>query len=43
MILRDVSVLVSAFRRESPGGRLATADRGFARFERLDWFDPAQA
>lgn len=23
------------------GGRLATADRGFARFEGLDWFDPA--
>lgn len=26
----------------SYGCRLATADRGFARFERLDWFDPAQ-
>jgi uncharacterized protein len=24
----------------SHGGRLATADRGFARFEGLDWFDP---
>jgi len=23
------------------GCRLATADRGFARFPRLDWFDPA--
>lgn len=23
------------------GARLATADRGFARFETLDWFDPA--
>ncbi len=26
----------------SHGCRLATADRGFARFDRLDWFDPAQ-
>jgi len=26
----------------SHGGRLATADRGFARFEGLDWFDPAE-
>jgi uncharacterized protein len=25
----------------SHGGRLATADRGFARFPGLDWFDPA--
>jgi uncharacterized protein len=25
----------------SHGGRVATADRGFARFEGLDWFDPA--
>jgi toxin-antitoxin system PIN domain toxin len=25
----------------SHGCRLATADRGFARFEGLDWFDPA--
>lgn len=25
----------------SNGCRLATADRGFARFEGLDWFDPA--
>jgi uncharacterized protein len=25
----------------SHGGRLATADRGFARFDGLDWFDPA--
>ncbi|MGH9164888.1 MAG: TA system VapC family ribonuclease toxin [Acidimicrobiales bacterium] len=24
------------------GCRLATADRGFARFEGLDWFDPAR-
>jgi toxin-antitoxin system PIN domain toxin len=24
------------------GCRLATADRGFSRFPRLDWFDPAQ-
>ncbi|MDQ3642021.1 MAG: hypothetical protein M3450_11325 [Actinomycetota bacterium] len=23
------------------GCRLATADRGFARFPALDWFDPA--
>ncbi|MGH9180470.1 MAG: TA system VapC family ribonuclease toxin [Acidimicrobiales bacterium] len=26
----------------SHGCRLATADRGFARFEGLDWFDPAR-
>ncbi|MGH3976383.1 MAG: TA system VapC family ribonuclease toxin [Pseudonocardiaceae bacterium] len=26
----------------SYGCRLATADRGFARFEHLDWFDPAR-
>ncbi len=26
----------------SNGGRLATADRGFARFDGLDWFDPAR-
>jgi uncharacterized protein len=25
----------------SHGGRVATADRGFARFDGLDWFDPA--
>ncbi|MGN6200410.1 PIN domain-containing protein [Humibacter sp.] len=25
------------------GARLATADRGFARFAGLDWFDPASA
>lgn len=25
------------------GARLATADRGFARFPGLDWFDPAHA
>ncbi len=25
------------------GCRLATADRGFARFAGLDWFDPARA
>jgi uncharacterized protein len=24
------------------GGRVATADRGFGRFEGLDWFDPAR-
>jgi len=23
--------------------RIATADRGFARFDRLDWFDPARS
>ncbi|TQM09589.1 hypothetical protein FB558_5349 [Pseudonocardia kunmingensis] len=27
----------------SDGGRLATADRGFARFEGLDRFDPVAA
>lgn len=27
----------------SHGCRLATADRGFARFEGLDWFDPIRA
>ncbi|MGH3584889.1 MAG: TA system VapC family ribonuclease toxin [Pseudonocardia sp.] len=27
----------------SHGGRVATADRGFARFPGLDWFDPATA
>jgi predicted nucleic acid-binding protein len=27
----------------SHGGRLATADRGFARFDNLTWFDPASA
>lgn len=26
----------------SNGSRLATADRGFARFDSLDWFDPAR-
>lgn len=26
----------------SNGCRLATADRGFARFDGLDWFDPAR-
>lgn len=26
----------------SHGGRLATADRGFARFQQLDWFDPGR-
>lgn len=27
----------------SHGGRLATADRGFARFADLDWFDPVRS